>query len=55
MSREQIDPLARQLNMRGRGQPDLIAFLGALDDRGFDRTIPARVPSGLTVGGKLQP
>ena len=55
VSREQIDPLARQLNMRGRGQPDLIAFLGALDDRGFDRTIPARVPSGLTVGGKLQP
>ena len=27
VSRDQIDPLARQLNMRGRGQEDLIAFL----------------------------
>ena len=48
---DQIDPLARRLNMRGRGQGDLIAFLRALDDPGFDRTIPERVPSGLTVGG----
>ena len=55
VSRERIDPLARQLNMRGRGQRDLIAFLRALDDPGFDRTVPDRVPSGLTVGGRLQP
>lgn len=55
VSREQIDPLARQLDMRGRGQRDLLAFLRALDDPGFDRTIPARVPSGLSVGGRLQP
>jgi cytochrome c peroxidase len=54
VSREQIDPLALQLNMRG-GQADLIAFLGALDDPGFDKTIPERVPSGLPVGGRLQP
>jgi cytochrome c peroxidase len=51
---EQIDPLARSLNMRGRGQGDLIAFLRALDDPGFDRTIPERVPSGLPVGGRLK-
>lgn len=50
-----IDPLVRQLNMRGRGQGDLIAFLRALDDPDFDRTIPDRVPSGLPVGGLLQP
>ncbi|MEO7276061.1 MAG: cytochrome c peroxidase, partial [Vicinamibacterales bacterium] len=55
VAREQIDPLARQLNMRGRGQRDLVAFLRTLDDPGFDRTIPERVPSGLPVGGKLQP
>ena len=55
VARDQIDPLARALNMRGRGQRDLIAFLRALDDPGFDRTIPARVPSGLPVGGRLQP
>ncbi len=54
VSREQIDPLARGLNMRGRGQGDLIAFLRALDDPGFDRTIPDRVPSGLPVGGRIQ-
>lgn len=53
VTRDQIDPLARQLNMRGRGgQRDLIAFLAALNDDGFDRTIPERVPSGLTVGGR---
>ena len=55
VGRDQIDPLARQLNMRGRGQQDLIAFLRALDDPGFDRTVPKRVPSGLAVGGRLQP
>jgi cytochrome c peroxidase len=55
VSRDQIDPLARQLNMRGRGQRELIAFLRALDDPDFDRTIPERLPSGLAVGGRLQP
>lgn len=54
ISREQIDPLALRLNVGGRGQQDLIAFLRALDDQGFDRTIPERVPSGLSVGGRLQ-
>jgi cytochrome c peroxidase len=55
VSRDQIDPLARDLNMRGRGPRDLIAFLRAMDDPSFDRTIPERVPSGLSVGGRLQP
>ena len=54
VGRNQIDPLARQLNMRGRGQSDLIAFLRALDDPNFDRTIPDRVPSGLAVGGRIE-
>jgi cytochrome c peroxidase len=53
VSRDQIDPKARQLNMRGR--QDLIAFLRALDDPDFDRTIPEHVPSGLEVGGRIQP
>lgn len=53
--RDQIDELARDLDMRGRGQPELIAFLRALDDPNFDRTVPKRVPSGLPVGGRLQP
>ena len=54
VSPDQIDPLARQLSMRGRGQQDLIAFLRALDDPNFDRTVPERVPSGLPVGGRLE-
>ncbi len=55
VSRDQIDPLARRLNMRGRGQRELMAFLRALDDPDFDRTVPERVPSGLPVGGRIQP
>jgi cytochrome c peroxidase len=55
VTRDRVDPLARQLNMRGRGQRDLIAFLGALTDTTFDRTVPDRVPSGLVVGGRLHP
>ena len=53
VARNEIDPLARPLNMRGRGQGDVIAFLRALDDPNFDRTVPDRVPSGLTVGGRI--
>jgi cytochrome c peroxidase len=30
-----------------------IAFLGALNDDGFDKTIPTKVPSGLKPGGKV--
>jgi hypothetical protein len=33
---------------------DIIAFLKSLTDRGFDRTIPVRVPSGLPPGGQIQ-
>lgn len=51
---EQIDPLARQLNMRGGGQREIVEFLRVLYDPSFDRTIPSRVPSGLPVGGKIQ-
>jgi len=52
--RDTMDPLLRQLNMRGRGQRELIAFLHALDDPDFDRTVPTRVPSGLQVGGRIE-
>ena len=33
---------------------DIVAFLNALTNVGFDRTIPARVPSGLSPGGLLR-
>jgi cytochrome c peroxidase len=33
---------------------DIIAFLESLADTNFDRTIPARVPSGLPPGGAIR-
>jgi cytochrome c peroxidase len=33
---------------------DIIAFLNALTDTDFDRTVPARVPSGLAPGGLIR-
>jgi cytochrome c peroxidase len=54
VSREQLDPLLRRLRGVDEDDPDLIAFLDSLNDDGFDRTIPAKVPSGLAVGGRIQ-
>jgi cytochrome c peroxidase len=48
----QLDPLLNQVRLRGRGN-DIIAFLGALNDEAFDKTIPAKVPSGLVPGGTI--
>lgn len=39
-TRDQLDPLLRQLNVRGRRQNDLMAFLGALNDPTCDKTVP---------------
>ncbi|MDE0649838.1 MAG: cytochrome-c peroxidase [Gammaproteobacteria bacterium] len=40
-------------DMTVQQQEDIIAFLEALTDADFDRTIPARVPSGLPPGGSI--
>ena len=40
-------------DMSTQEMADIIAFLKALSDQGFDRTIPARVPSGLPSGGAI--
>jgi len=39
-------------DMDEREMEDITAFLGALTDEGFDRTIPSSVPSGLPPGGR---
>jgi len=45
----------RRVDNMGEGEmADIIAFLNALTDRNFDRTIPARVPSGLPPGGLIR-
>ncbi|CAM1372466.1 cytochrome-c peroxidase [Tenacibaculum xiamenense] len=48
-----IDPLARQLEMDNDVIDEIIAFIEALDDNNFDKSIPASVPSGLPVGGNI--
>ena len=54
VSREQLDPLLRRLRGVDDDDVDLLAFLRALSDESFDKTIPTRVPSGLPVGGQIQ-
>jgi cytochrome c peroxidase len=54
VSRQQLDPLLRQLRDPDDRAGDLIAFLEALSDDSFDRTVPPRVPSGLRPGGNIQ-
>jgi cytochrome c peroxidase len=54
VGRQDVDRLVRQLRRPGRSADELIEFLSALNDESFDKTIPSRVPSGLTPGGRLQ-
>ncbi len=51
---EELDPLLRELQNVDEEDVDLIEFLYALSDGSFDRTIPERVPSGLSVGGRIR-
>ena len=54
VSRDQLDPLLRRLRGVGRDPGTLTAFLSALNDDSFDKTIPDLVPSGLHPGGNVQ-
>lgn len=53
VGREQLDPLLQRLRGVDDDDEDLLAFLRALSDESFDKAIPARVPSGLAVGGRI--
>lgn len=50
-----LDPLLKQLDLNAEQFPDLEAFLDALNDNGYDRSVPPQVPSGLPVGGNIGP
>jgi cytochrome c peroxidase len=50
VGRDRLDPLLREVTVNSE-LDDIVAFLGALNGA-FDRTIPARVPSGLKPGGR---
>ena len=54
VGRRDVDPLARRLDDPDDEAGAIITFLEALNDDGFDKTIPSRVPSGLNPGGKIQ-
>jgi len=53
LGRDQLDPLLRGLGDVDDHEREIIAFLGALNDDSFDKTIPAQVPSGLPPGGRI--
>lgn len=42
------------LSMSDSEMADIVAFMEALTDSNFDRSIPTSVPSGLTPGGSIQ-
>ncbi len=50
---EQNDEAAESLNFDENMTPAVVAFLRALNDNNFDKTIPENVPSGLPVGGTI--
>ena len=52
VTRQQIDNEVRDLQgLNNQEVQDIVAFLEALSDPDFDRTVPTSVPSGLPVGG----
>jgi cytochrome c peroxidase len=54
VKKEQIDTLARMLRLEFRDINTILEFLSTLNDDKYDRKIPAKVPSGLPVGGKIK-
>ncbi len=51
---QQLDAKIQRIALPDREQEQLISFLNALTDPDFDKTIPARVPSGLPPGGRIR-
>lgn len=53
LTRDQFDPLTKELNLSVKDMGPIISFLNSLNDTSFDKEIPGRVPSGLPVGGNI--
>ncbi len=49
----EIDDDAEDLDLNGNDIEEIILFLNTLNDNGFDKTIPRKVPSGMSVGGNI--
>jgi cytochrome c peroxidase len=54
VSKDSLDPLAKQLNVEFRDISRIVEFLNTLNDPDYDKTIPSSVPSGLPVGGNIK-
>jgi len=54
VKKEQVDTLARMLKLEFKDINTILEFLSTLNDDKYDRKIPASVPSGLPVGGKIK-
>lgn len=54
VSRQQLYANVRRINLRNNEQAQLVAFLNALTDTNFDKTIPVSVPSKLNPGGAIR-
>jgi len=50
----QLDPLIKNLSVDFKDVSIIVAFLNTLNDNKFDKTVPAKVPSGLTPGGSIR-
>ena len=53
VNNRQIDPRIRNLRI-GNNQAAIVAFINALSDDNFDKTVPTSVPSRLSVGGNIR-
>jgi cytochrome c peroxidase len=54
VSKDSLDPLAKQLNVEFRDISRIVEFLNTLNDPDYDKKIPTSVPSGLPVGGNIK-
>lgn len=53
VKKTQLDPIVDALKVDFKDISLIVEFLNTLNDDQFDRTLPKRVPSGLSVGGNL--
>ena len=54
VAENQLDEEMQDLDLDEDQIEAIIAFMNALNDDSFDKTIPENVPSGLPVGGNIQ-
>ncbi len=53
ITKDQFDPLVKELNLSVKEMGPIISFLNTLNDSDFDKDIPDAVPSGLPVAGNI--